>query len=58
MTSNVTNAFPTSTILNLGEATGNTIGTFDLDGNSQTLAGLQTLGTGTSVVTSSARAAR
>jgi len=46
----VNNALPTTTTLILG-GTDNSIGTFDLNGNNQTIAGLSGTGTGTKTVT-------
>ncbi len=52
--SGVNNALPTSTILNLGDGS-NTTGSYNLGGNSQTLAGIVAWGSGTSnSITSSA----
>ncbi len=52
--SGVNNALPASTILNLGDAS-NTTGSYNLGGNTQTLAGIVTWGSGTSnSITSSA----
>jgi autotransporter-associated beta strand protein len=41
------NALPVGTVLTLGEGVGNTLGTLDLNGFNQTIAGLTTAGTGT-----------
>jgi fibronectin-binding autotransporter adhesin len=49
----VTNALPVSTVLTLGEGTGNSAGTYDLNGFIQTVAGLTNAGTGAAIVTNS-----
>ncbi len=49
-----TNALPATTTLTLGEATGNTGGTFDLNGFDQTITGLTGAGSGTRLVTNRA----
>jgi autotransporter-associated beta strand protein len=41
------NALPSGSVLTLGEATGNTVGTYDLAGFNQQIAGLTTAGSGT-----------
>jgi autotransporter-associated beta strand protein len=43
----VTNALPVSTVLTLGSAADNSVGTYDLAGFNQTVAGLTTAGNGT-----------
>lgn len=50
----VTNALPSTSELTLGAATGNTAGTYDLNGFNATVGGLNTAGTGANVVTNSA----
>ena len=40
-------ALPANSVVAIGNATGNTTGTLDLDGNSETVANLATVGTGT-----------
>ncbi len=55
VTSGVNNALPVTTVLNLGETVSNTTGAFNLNGHTQTLAGIYAWGTGTNnVITSSA----
>ncbi len=49
----INNGMPTTTTLTLGEAIGNTNGTFDLGGFNQTVAGLASAGTGTLTITNS-----
>ena len=43
----VDNALPSDTMLTLGEVSSNTIGTYNLNGKNQTVAAIQTAGTGT-----------
>jgi len=50
----VTNAIAPNTTVTLGEATGNTAGTYDLNGFDSTIRGLTDAGTGARVVTNSA----
>ncbi len=49
----VANALPVSSVLTLGAATGNTAGTYDLNGFNATVGGLNSAGTGADVVTNS-----
>ena len=54
VTAGVNNALPSTTILNLGETAGNTTGSYDLAGFTQTLAGIVAWGSGTNnTITSS-----
>lgn len=50
----VTNALPSTSELTLGAASGNTAGTYDLNGFNATVGGLNTAGTGANLVTNSA----
>lgn len=51
---NIAAALPVTTALTLGEATGNSIGTYDLNGFDAIIAGLTSAGTGAQVVTNGA----
>ncbi|HEX4129768.1 MAG TPA: autotransporter-associated beta strand repeat-containing protein [Pirellulales bacterium] len=59
VTSGINNALPTNTMLNLRETTGNTTGSFNLAGFTQTLAGIAAWGSGTeNAITSTASGAQ